>query len=184
MTNDALARPERWARFRFSVIGGLLASPPEGGALQDALRALAARPYQHPFTGERIRFGFSTLERWYYQAKETADPLAALGRKVRADTGRTWALAPALLALLAAQYQRYPRWTVQLHYDNLAAEVAKQPALDAELPNGAAADAGAGLGPPEEARPPDGRPAAGGSPPRGARGPQLRGPRGPRALAL
>ena len=129
MADDALARPERWARFRFSVIGGLLASPPEGGALQQALRDLATRPYQHPFTRERIRLGFSTLERWYYQAKETADPLAALGRKVRADTGRTWALAPELLALLAAQYQRYPRWTVQLHYDNLAAEVTKQPAL-------------------------------------------------------
>ena len=129
MADDALARTERWARFRFSVIGALLASPPEGGALQDALRALAARPYQHPFTRERIRLGFSTLERWYYQAKETADPLAALRRKVRADTGRTWALAPALVALLAAQYQRYPRWTVQLHYDNLAAEIATRPAL-------------------------------------------------------
>jgi transposase InsO family protein len=131
MADDAVARTERWARFRFSVIGGLLASPPEGGALQDALRVLAARTYQHPFTHERLRLGFSTLERWYYQAKGTADPLAALGRKVRADTGRTWALAPELLALLAAQYQRYPRWTVQLHYDNLAAEVAKRPALGA-----------------------------------------------------
>jgi transposase InsO family protein len=131
MEEDALARTERWARFRFSVIGRLLASPPEGGALQDALRDLAARTYQHPFTHERLRLGFSTLERWYYQAKGTADPLAALGRKVRADTGRTWALAPELLALLAAQYQRYPRWTIQLHYDNLVAEVAKRPDLGA-----------------------------------------------------
>jgi putative transposase len=131
MMDDALIRTERWARFRFSVIGGLLASPPEGGALQEALRDLAARTYQHPFTSERMRLGFSTLERWYYQAKATADPLAALGRKVRADTGRTWALAPELLALLAAQYQRYPRWTVQLHYDNLAAEIAKRPDLGA-----------------------------------------------------
>ena len=131
MADDALARTEGWARFRFSVIGGLLASPPDGGALQDALRTLAAHPYQHPFTHERIRLGFSTLERWYYQAKATADPLAALRRKVRADTGRPWALAPELVALLAAQYQRYPRWTVQLHYDNLAAEIAKRPALGA-----------------------------------------------------
>jgi len=63
MMDDALLRPERWARFRFSVIGGLLASPPEGGALQDALRALAARPYQHPFTHERIRLGIRTRGR-------------------------------------------------------------------------------------------------------------------------
>ena len=64
MEEDALARTERWARFRFAVIGRLLASPPEGGALQDALRDLAARTYQHPFTHERLRLGFSTLERW------------------------------------------------------------------------------------------------------------------------
>ena len=31
-----------WARFRFSVIGTLLASPPPRGARQTALRALAA----------------------------------------------------------------------------------------------------------------------------------------------
>ena len=68
MRDDTVARTERWARFRFSVIGGLLASPPEGGALQQALRDLAERPYQHPVRpAARVRLGFSTIERWYYQ---------------------------------------------------------------------------------------------------------------------
>jgi transposase InsO family protein len=132
MPDHDVARTERWARFRFSVIGGLLASPPGGGTLQQALRALAERTYQHPFRpGEQLRLGFSTIERWYYQAKDTADPIAALGRKVRADTGRAWALSPALRAVLEAQYHAHPRWTVQLHYDNLAAVVAQRPALGA-----------------------------------------------------
>lgn len=132
MGDDTLSRKERWARFRFSVIGGLLASPPEGGTLQAALREVAAGTYQHPLRlGERVRLGFSTIERWYYQARGAPDPIAALGRKLRVDTGRTWALAPDLLTVLEAQYQAHPHWTVQLHYDNLAAVVKARPELGA-----------------------------------------------------
>jgi putative transposase len=132
MPDDTVAPGERWARFRFSVIGGLLASPPEGGDLQVALRDLAARTYQHPLRpGARVRLGFSTLERWYYLARGVPDPLAALGRKLRADCGRAWALSPELATVLAAQYQRHPRWTVQLHYDNLAALAKTRPELGA-----------------------------------------------------
>jgi hypothetical protein len=56
---------ERWARLRFSVIGQLLASPPAKGALRAALKQLAAREWRHPSTGAPVRFGVSTLERWY-----------------------------------------------------------------------------------------------------------------------
>jgi len=130
MQDDAIPRWQQWARFRFSVIGGLLASPPEGGELQEALRELAERTYQHPFRpAERVRFGFSSLERWYYQAKGATDPIAALGRKARADTGRVWALSPELLTILEAQYHAHRRWTVQLHYDNLVAVVRARPEL-------------------------------------------------------
>ncbi len=123
---------ERSARFRFSVIGGLLASPPEGGALQAALRELAARTYQHPLRpGERVRLGFSTLERWFYLARGTPDPLTALARKLRADWGRAWALSPEFASVLEAQYRQHPRWTVQLHYDNLAALGKTRPELGA-----------------------------------------------------
>ena len=39
---SGLARShERWARFRFSVIGPLLAAPPERGELQEQLKSLA-----------------------------------------------------------------------------------------------------------------------------------------------
>jgi hypothetical protein len=47
----------RWARFRFSVVGPLLAAPPERGELQPALRALAQRTWRHPISGQPVRFG-------------------------------------------------------------------------------------------------------------------------------
>jgi hypothetical protein len=57
---------EQWARFRFSVIGPLLAAPPERGELQEQLKNLAAKKWQHPITGQRVQFGLSTIERWFY----------------------------------------------------------------------------------------------------------------------
>lgn len=36
---DAGTRQERWARFRFSIIGPLLSAPPEPGQLQSVLSA-------------------------------------------------------------------------------------------------------------------------------------------------
>ncbi len=79
---------ERWARLRFSVIGQLLAAPPENGALRAALEDLAAREWRHPTTGGPVRFGVSTLERWYYRARnERQDPVAVLRRKRRVDAG-------------------------------------------------------------------------------------------------
>ena len=60
---------ERWARFRFSVIGPLLAAPPERGELQEQLKGLAAKKWRHPITEQRVQFGLSTIERWFYTAR-------------------------------------------------------------------------------------------------------------------
>jgi len=74
---------ERWAHLRFSVIGQLLAAPPAKGEMKAAITALAARTWQHPTTGDPVRFGFATIERWYYRArKERTDPVGVL-RDVR-----------------------------------------------------------------------------------------------------
>jgi putative transposase len=64
--SDDLPQRDRWARLRFAIIGPLLAAPPGTGELHDALNALAAKAWRHPFTGLEVRFGCSTLERWYY----------------------------------------------------------------------------------------------------------------------
>jgi transposase InsO family protein len=120
----------RWAQFRFAVIGELLSCPPPTGQLQKALDRLSQKRYRHPIDPRRsIAVGASTIERWYYKARDAADPIAVLGRKIRADAGIRWSMADSLLAELKAQHQAHPRWNVQLHYDNLAARVQEAPQM-------------------------------------------------------
>jgi transposase InsO family protein len=104
---------------RFSIIGQLLAAPPGPGELHRALAALAGREWRHPTTGLSVRFGVSTLERWYYAARRHADPVAMLRNRPRTDVGRSRVLSPAAIAAIAQQYRDHPNWTCQLHYDNL-----------------------------------------------------------------
>ena len=65
---------DRWARVRFSIIGHLLAAPPEAGELHRELAALAAKTWRHPATGLPVRVGFSTLERWFYAVRASGRP--------------------------------------------------------------------------------------------------------------
>jgi len=130
MQNEKLPMWQRWAQFRFAVIGELLSNPPPKGQLQKAFERLSRQTYQHPIdANRRIGLGMSTIERWYYKAKGAADPIAALGRKIRQDAGTRWSISEPLLAALKSQYEAHPRWNVQLHYDNLAALVKEQPRL-------------------------------------------------------
>jgi hypothetical protein len=121
---------ERWAHLRFSVIGQLLAAPPGKGELAAAIAALAERTWRHPRTGEPTRFGFSTIERWYYRAlKEKSDPVGVLRRKLRADAGQQPAMSGAVRQAILAQYAAHKSWSVQLHYDNLVASAESNPNL-------------------------------------------------------
>jgi putative transposase len=112
---------DRWARLRFAIIGPLLAAPPTRGDLHASLRALSLRSWQHPVSGRSIRFGVSTLERWYYAARRARDPVGVLKTRIRTDAGRQRKVSPTLMAALEAQYHDHPSWSVQLHYDNLGA---------------------------------------------------------------
>ena len=130
MSVPKMPRWQHWAQFRFAVIGGLLSSPKDRGQLQQELQVLAEKSYQHPLVPDKqISPSFSTIERWYYHAKDAPDPITALGQKLRVDAGRRWAIGEPLKAVIESQYQAYPRWTVQLHYDNLVALVGQQPQL-------------------------------------------------------
>ncbi len=121
---------ERWARLRFSVIGALLASPPAKGALRAALQQLAAREWRHPSTGAPVRFGVSTLERWYYRIRnDQHDPVSVLRRKRRRDAGEQASMTPPLRQALLAQYAAHKSWSAQLHHDNLVALAETRPEL-------------------------------------------------------
>ena len=113
---------QRWALLRLEVIGHLLASPPADGALQAALKALAQSTWRHPLTGADVRFGFSTIERWYLRARKHPDPVAQLTAQARADAGAQRTISAELAEAIRAQYARSPKWTVQLHYANLKAD--------------------------------------------------------------
>lgn len=125
----------RWARLKFSVIGPLLASPPEHGELGAALEQLAAKGYRHPTTGETVHFGKSTIERWLYVARNAPDdPFGALARKVPSHVGSHPSMGPALREALRAQYRQHPTWTYQLHHINLCA-LAQQDASLGDVPS-------------------------------------------------
>ena len=112
----------RWARLRFSIIGQLLASPPEPGELPRRIDELAGRSWKHPTTGEGLRFSSKTIERMYYAARGGGPARRARAQGAQARRHARQRLA-ALAAALVCQYQQHPRWSYQLHHDNLAVVV-------------------------------------------------------------
>src|SRR3989442_15444227 len=99
--NEKSRRRDRWAHFRFSVIGPLLAAPPGRGELRAELVGLVGKSWRHPIRGEPFRLSFSTVERWYYSAPhENRDPVGALGGRIRKDRGRQRSLSLPLCQAL------------------------------------------------------------------------------------
>lgn len=130
MKQDTKQDYDRWARLRFSIVGPLLAAPAERGELSEEFKRLAAKAWCHPMTGEAIRFGSSTIERWYYAARSAeCDPVGALRRQVRKDAGTHPSLSLDLLAPLREQYGQHKSWSCQLHVDNLAVLVEQTPEI-------------------------------------------------------
>lgn len=133
--NDQGMPAQRWARLRFAIVGPLLASPPKRGSLYGEFEALARRTWTHPTTGAPAHFGVSTIERWYYLAKNASrDPLGALQKTHRKDAG-THHLSNQLRQRLRAQHKDHPGWSYQLHYDNLLALAAHDDNTFAKVPS-------------------------------------------------
>ena len=150
MSGDERPRShERWAHLRFGVVGGLLASPPAAGELRAELLRLAQKDWRHPTTGVPVRFGVSTIERWYYAARRGSNPVGVLHRKRREDSGRSLAITDELARMLRRQYGEHPTWSYKLHLDNLAVRIEGHPADYGETPPADACPPGDG----EPARP-------------------------------
>ncbi len=128
--NDDAPLSVRWARLRFAIVGPLLVSPPEHGVLQKQFEHLADKTWRHPTTGETVQFSASSIERWYYTAKNLPnDPVGALARKLNAQIGTHPSVSPALRQAIRKQYRQHPSFSYQLHYDNLVALAEKDPEL-------------------------------------------------------
>lgn len=125
--NTNTAARARWARFRFSVIGGLLSAPPAPGEVGARIQALAAQSWKHPTTGEATRLSAKTIERWYYCARESEQPIEALARKVPQHAGTHPSVTPAVEVEVRQLRRDHPRWTYQLVHDNLRAIARERP---------------------------------------------------------
>lgn len=124
MSKESKRVLKNWAHLRFSIVGPLLARPLNKGDLAKELEELASRRYPHPSRdGEWLSFGVSTIERWYYQALGTDDPVKTLSRKIRSDSGQGRAINGEVSKVLHHQYLLYPGWSYKLHADNLAASL-------------------------------------------------------------
>jgi len=123
------------ARLRFSIIGQLLANPPEAGELRGRIEELAARDWKDPVTGRLRRFAFSTIERWYYEARdEHTNPFQALTRRPRSDAGTFKAIVEPMASAVRRQYNDHKDWSYLLHHDNLKVLCRQHPELG-ELPS-------------------------------------------------
>lgn len=117
-----------WAEFRFTVIGGLLSNPPESGELKSRLKALSEIQWKHPLSGEKLKLSFPTLERWYYASlHQNKDPVGALRRKLRSDSGTTRHLTLEMKNWLDNNYRAHSSWSGQLHWDNLCVWLVSHP---------------------------------------------------------
>lgn len=124
-TQNAETNHARWARFRFTIIGPLLSAPPDSGCLKKELTELSKKQWKNPITGNPISFSVSTLERWFYAAKSSHDPIQRLRVKRRSDAALSRKLSVELKNAAKNQYREHPGWSYQLHRDNLAV-IAKQ----------------------------------------------------------
>lgn len=119
MSSEDDPKRDRWARLRFGIIGSLLAAPPASGGLQAALSELAARTWRHPLTGLEVRFGASTIQRWYYAARATTNPMQVLRNQIRSDIGSFPSVSAQAAEALRALYEEHSSWTAKLLQENL-----------------------------------------------------------------
>ena len=104
------------AEFRFAVIAELLVSPPAVGDLRKRLDELCQKPWKDPVTGQPSQLSRTTIERWYYRARGSENPVEALFPRVR--RGECLVISLEMLTELERSYKEFPQWTTQLHYDN------------------------------------------------------------------
>ncbi len=125
-SDDPLLLRDRWSRLRFAIIGSLLVAPPKGGELKAALQELSKKSWEHPRTKELVRFGYSTIEKWFYTARDKDDPVGALRERSRGTAGRLRSLSAQAIEALSALYHANTNWSAKLLADNLRVVLAQK----------------------------------------------------------
>jgi putative transposase len=104
--------------FRFRILGGLLAKPPNPGELTAALKELAQGTYPTPWNGQEMKPSLRTLKRWYAAAKASTRPTEVLQSKVRKDKETERVLVEVQKAWVLKMRELQRDWSVALIYDN------------------------------------------------------------------
>ena len=111
---------EAVALFRAGIIGSLANAELQRGELDAGLRKLTRRRFRPPGSPRARRYGFSTLERWYYAYR--AGGLQALRPQRRSDRGRAQSLSAEMRELLLDIRREHPRASVPLILRTLVAD--------------------------------------------------------------
>jgi hypothetical protein len=84
-----------------------------GAALSLEIDKYAAREWRHPITAAAVRFGLSTIERWYLPGSQGAarSGRRAAPRKVRTDAGQQASMSDGTPGA-ARQYAARKSWSV------------------------------------------------------------------------
>ena len=72
-----MSKLKKRAEFRFAVIADLLVLPPDAGGLRQRFELLSRKPWRDPASGQPMRLSQRTIERWYYLARKTENPVEA-----------------------------------------------------------------------------------------------------------
>ena len=112
---------ERWAHFRFSVIGPLLAAPPARGQLQKQLKELGGQKVAAPDFRPMGRCSAFRPSSAGITKRSAPRPVRwkCSSAKSAPTTGTHPSVGPKLIELLAEQHRQHPSWSYQLHFDNL-----------------------------------------------------------------
>ena len=104
------------AEFRLAVVGHLVVGDLDRGQLVAELKSLAAKKWNHPITGKRVTFSYSTIAHWYYVALNNPKArLRALSKK-RRDAGVPRSLTKQMRHYLERQAKRHSSWSYHRHH--------------------------------------------------------------------
>jgi len=115
-----VAEPSRlWAEFRLSVVEHLVVGDLDRGQLAAELKSLSAKKWNHPITGRRVTFGYSTIEHWYYIVLNNPKARLRALSKRRRDAGVPRSLTKQVRNYLAKQAKRHSSWSYCRHHQTL-----------------------------------------------------------------
>lgn len=118
-TEEKAVASRPWAEFRLAVVGHLAFCELEPGRLEAELKALSARKWKHPISGRKIKFGYSTIQRWYYIILHNPDARLRALSKRRCDVGLFRSLSKTVCRFLAKQANGHSSRSYAEHHRNL-----------------------------------------------------------------